>query len=80
MASREDVETWLQATLKTLGGKGRVAQICKEVRARYETELRQSGDLFYAWQYDIRWAANRLRRRKIMKSVEISPAGLWELA
>jgi len=46
----------------------------------YKTELRESGAWFYPWQYDIRWAANRLGRRKIMKSVEISPTGLWELA
>ena len=79
MASRDDLETWLQAALIAIGGKGRVVDVCKEVWDQHETELRKSGGLFYTWQYDIRWAANRLRRKKKMKPVEISPAGLWEL-
>jgi hypothetical protein len=80
MASREDLEGWLVSALKASGGHARIPEVCKKVWDAHEQELRQSGDLFYTWQYDIRWAANRLRRKKVMKSVQISPAGLWELA
>ena len=79
MASRDELESWLQSALRELGGKARVAEICRKVWEKHEGELRVSGDFFFTWQYDIRWAANRLRRKKIMKPVEISPAGLWEL-
>jgi len=35
---------------------------------------------FFTWQYDIRWAANLLRRSGLMKPAESSPHGLWELS
>jgi len=54
--------------------------VCKHIWEQHETDLRSSGDLFYIWQYVIRWSANRLRRKKIMRSVEESPAHVWELA
>lgn len=57
-----------------------IPQICKRIWEAHETDLRASGDLFYTWQYDVRWAANRLRRTKVMKANEVSPKGMWELA
>ncbi len=79
MASRQELEAWLQSALVSIGGKGTVPRVCQEIWERHESELRNSGDLFYTWQYDVRWAANRLRRKNKMKPVEISPAGIWEL-
>jgi hypothetical protein len=80
VASREDLEDWLKSALEDNGGRARVPEVCRIVWGKHETDLRSSGDLFYTSQYDIRWAANRLRRKKIMKSGQISPAGVWELA
>src|ERR1700730_10952288 len=79
-ATREDLEGWLESALKGLGGKGKTAEICKLVWKDHQAALQSSDDLFYTWQYDIRWAAKRLRDKKIMKSVEASPKNLWELA
>jgi hypothetical protein len=80
VASREDLQVWLKEALEIKGGSARVPEACRVVWENHEPELRSSGTLFYTWQYDIRWAANRLRHRKIMKPVKISPAGVWELA
>jgi hypothetical protein len=80
MVTREDLEGWLKSALKDLGGKGKIVEICKWVWKHHERELEGSGDLFYTWQYDIRWAAKRLRDKKIMKSVAASPRNLWELS
>jgi len=79
MASRDDLEAWLQSALAALGGKAHVVEVCKEIWKTHGKEPQESVHLFYTWQYDIRWAANRLRRKKKMKPVEISPAGLREL-
>jgi hypothetical protein len=80
MATQEDLDIWLIEALRALGGSGTVIQVSKYVWEQHETELRASGDLFYKWQYVIRWSANRMRRKKTMKSVEESPPHLWELA
>lgn len=48
--------------LEELGGSGSVLDVAKIVWRRHEPELRDSGDLFYTWQYDLRWAATALRK------------------
>lgn len=80
MATKHDVTDWVAAALKVLGGRGSLIEVAREIWKKHEAELRASGDLFYTWQYDMRWSANVLRRKGIMKSAEISPAGVWELA
>ncbi len=79
MASKQDLPDWVKQALDRLGGRGTPAGVAKEIWTARESDLRASGDLFYTWQYDIRWAANRLRRASRMKSVEDSPRGIWEL-
>jgi hypothetical protein len=80
MATREDLDGWLIDALTRLGGSGSIVDICKHIWEQHETELKNSGNLLYTWQYDVRWAANRLRRKKIMRSVEDTPPHFWELA
>jgi hypothetical protein len=80
MATRDDLQTWIVDALNATPRKsGRIVDICKHVWGQHEADLKASVDLFYTWQYDIRWAANRLRRNKQMKSIQMSPKGLWEL-
>ncbi len=80
MATREDLEGWLINALTGLGGSGSIIDICKHIWEQHETDLKNSGNLLYTWQYDVRWTANRLRRKKIMRSVEESPPHVWQLA
>ena len=79
VAPKYDLETWILDALRSLGGEARIPDVCKHVWEQHEHDLRASGDLFYTWQYDIRWAALVLRKRGAMKSAAISPAGVWEL-
>jgi len=79
MASREDLRSWLIEALEANNGRASIVEICKYVWENYERELRRSGDLFFTWQYDIRWAATHLRNEGIMVSAESSPRGIWEL-
>lgn len=76
---KEDLPTILESELRALGGSATILEVCKRVWADYETDLRESGSLFYTWQYDIRWAATTLRKAGVMKEACYSPKGTWEL-
>ena len=52
--------------LHELGGSGDLLDICKAVWEKHEADLRASGDLFYTWQYDIRWAGTKLRKKGVL--------------
>ncbi|MBN1546266.1 MAG: hypothetical protein JW902_06370 [Syntrophaceae bacterium] len=81
MATKFDLRDWLVEALKSKRGKGAtIVEVCKYIWQKYEKDLRASGDLFYTWQYDVRWAATELRKTGKMKSAAISPQGVWELS
>lgn len=79
MANKHDLKPWLVGALRALGGRGSVVEVSREIWARHEMDLRASGNLFFRWQYDVRWAAHELRRAGVLRSVEESPRGIWEL-
>ncbi len=62
MVTKETLKTWVVEALFELGGEARQIEVAKVVWRRHENELRQSGDIFYRWQYDMRWAATELRK------------------
>lgn len=75
MLSRNDLPDIVVDALKSLNGHGTIVQICKYIWDNYEHELRKSGDLFYCWQYDIRWAGQRLRDAGVLISAQEAPRG-----
>lgn len=77
---KSDLPELLEATLVELNGAGAILDVCKMFWKEHEEELRASGDLFYTWQYDIRWAATTLRKEGIMKDTSLSKTGVWELS
>ena len=42
-----------------------------------EEELRRSGDLFYRWQYVMRWSATTLRKDGVMLDAADCERGTW---
>lgn len=80
MAKREDLQNWIVAALKAHAGSASIVQVAQHIWTHHEDELRASGDLFFTWQYDMRWAGMRLRKRKIVQAAEISKRGEWQLA
>ncbi|MBY6199711.1 hypothetical protein [Vibrio hangzhouensis] len=79
MASRTDLQDWVFDALIHLGGSGSIVDVAKVLWKEHEPELRASGDMFYTWQYDMRWAATKLREQNKIKSAEESPRGVWLL-
>lgn len=56
--------------------------------SKYKDNLDESEDMFYTWNYDIRWAATQFRKQGKMKPAStqentygnpVSPKGVWEL-
>lgn len=80
MATKQDLDNWVRDALAELGGQGNLVAVARTIWSIHEQNLRNSGDLFYTWQYDMRWSAKRLRTAGVMKVAEISPRGIWELA
>jgi len=61
MATKADLEAWVYNAVKLSGGEASVIEVAKQIWKDHEQELRGSGDLFYSWQYDMRWTAQNLR-------------------
>lgn len=76
---RTDLIDALHKVLIRLNGHGSIVQICKEFWRMYSGQISVKNRLFYTWQYDIRWAATKLRKQGIMQAADISPKGIWEL-
>ncbi|TPG41432.1 hypothetical protein EAH79_08895 [Sphingomonas koreensis] len=58
---RDKLQLWVREALGKLGGQGLVNEVARQIWLDHETDLRGSGEHFFSWQYDMRWAAQRLR-------------------
>ncbi|WP_152657082.1 hypothetical protein [Oceanobacillus sp. CFH 90083] len=79
MMHKDELQCLVKEALESANGSANIVKVSEYIWNHYEKELKESGNLFYTWQYDIRWAANELRRKGIMKDAENSPRGVWEL-
>jgi hypothetical protein len=79
MAKKSDLTDWVIEALRERGGTAHHVQIAKYIWDHYEAELRDSGDLFYTWQYDLRWAGKKLRDRGILRPDDDTERGVWAL-
>lgn len=80
MADRSTLKGWVLAALRELGGAGKIVDVCKIVWRDHGEELEASGDLFYTWQYDIRWAAQYLRDNGYLVPVQRRRDAPWVLS
>ena len=80
MVDREVLKDWVVDALRNLGGSGHLLDVLKQVWRHHEVEIKESGDMFYTWQYDIRWAATSLRHEGKLRSTDETPRGTWELS
>lgn len=61
MANSEALKAWVMDALEALG-PAPVPRIAQHIWENHEAELRSSGDLFYTWQYAMRWAGQVLQK------------------
>lgn len=79
MVKREVVAEWLRRALVSLGGRAKIAQVMDEIYKNHRSEIDGTGDFEKKWTYKVRWAADVLRKARIMKPASDSPRGIWEL-
>lgn len=76
---KHDLVKVVYDAVEQLGGRAYIPQVARNIWENHERELRSSGDLFYTWQYDIRWAAQQLRDSgKFKKAVKRTDP--WQIA
>lgn len=78
-ASRDDLQSWICDALRSHGGEATIPDIARHIWRHHEDALRAAGDLFYTWQYDMRWAAKRLRDKGKLTKTGASQRGRWAL-
>jgi len=66
MATRSDLKKWVEEALEATG-PAQVPVVAKYIWDNHEQELRVSGDLFYTWQYAMRWEAQKLQHEGRLK-------------
>ncbi len=76
--TRDDLPDLVIEALKSLGGAGRIVHICKYIWDNHQNTLKGSGDLFYTWQYDVRWAGQHLRDKDVLEKP--SSDHVWRLS
>lgn len=79
MATRSDLVEWVEDALRRTGGEAGVVEVARAIWDKHEEELRKSGDLFYTWQYDMRWAAQKLRNDGKLAPTDQTKKGRWAL-
>lgn len=64
---KSDLQRAVLDALAELGGTATVTEIAKVIWHTHEADLRASGDLFFTWQYDMRWAGQLLQKRGLLR-------------
>lgn len=79
MLYKHDLQRLVVEALEENNGSASIVLVAKYIWGNYQKELECSGDLFYTWQYDIRWAKEELIKHGIIKTNQLSKRGIWEL-
>ena len=77
MVTREDLVPWVVDGLKANGHKVHFIEVAKHLWAHHRRELEGSGDFFFKWQYEMRWAGDQLV--KAQRLIKHGHTGIWEL-
>jgi hypothetical protein len=80
MADKNQLKQWVLEALSELGGSGSVVDVCEVIWRRHEPHLRVTRDLFFTWQYDVRWAAQELRDAGELTSLAGNRRGPWQIS
>jgi hypothetical protein len=77
MLTRQGLEPLIVEALQSAGGSLSLKDINKSIWQNHQHELEESGDFFYIWQYELRWAGEALDKAGIIKRGP--PRGMWHL-
>ena len=75
----DDLEEWVLEALKAHGGEATIVEVAKHIWTHHEADLRSSDEIFFNWQYDMRWAGDRLSKAGKMRRAKAGNKGRWFL-
>ena len=78
MVAKADLKKWVIDALNSNGGEASILYVARYIWDHHEGDLR-GHDLFYSWQYDMRWAATELRKKGLMVLADDDRRGKWTL-
>jgi hypothetical protein len=74
MLTRDELKPWIIDALRANDGKAPMIEVAKHIWQHHQAELQSSGDFFFKWQYEMRWAGQQLVKEK-----KINKRGQWTL-
>jgi len=74
---REELVGIVSRAVAANGGEATIVQVAEYIWKNHEAELKASGDLFYTWQYEMRWAAQSLRNQGKLELGRKSGKNTW---
>jgi hypothetical protein len=77
--TRDQLPSLIEQALTSLGGTAALARVSEWIWAHREGDLRLSGDLFFTWQYDMRWAAQRMKKAGRLAYKRDGGRPVWQL-
>ena len=80
MAAKRVLREWVLDALRANGGSAGPVDVCRHIWSHHEEDLRDSGDLFFTWQYDVRWAAQTLRDEGVLLKANGDRRKPWTVA
>lgn len=78
MVVKSDLQKWVIDALTANGGEASILYVAKHIWEHHQDDLK-GHDLFYSWQYDMRWAATELRKAGRLIAAEDDRRGKWTL-
>ena len=72
MVGREDLKPWIVESLNANGGRATVVEIARYIWNKHKAELEAAGDMFFKWQYEMRWAGDQLSKEKKVQKLRSS--------
>lgn len=77
MSTKEDLKRYILEALDELNGSASIINISKVVWRRHQGDLYNGGNIFYTWNYDLRWAAHQLQKENRLNT--LARRGVWSL-
>jgi len=77
--TRNDMVQLVCEALESLGGEGTIVDTAAVIWKNYKDDLESSGDIFYTWQYDMRWARHKLSKTGKLTTEKRGKESIWKL-
>jgi hypothetical protein len=79
MTTDTDLERWILDALQAHSGEASIVEIAKHIWTTHEAELRKSDELFFTWQYKMRWAGQVLQQKGNLRKSKRGAKANWIL-